>query len=138
MTHTLIKNAEIITMNEKNDIIYGDLYIVGNRIAAIGKNLHPEKVDKVIDAANKTIVPGFIHTHIHLCQTLFRGQADDLELLDWLKKKIWPLEASHDEESIYYSALLGIGELIQSGTTTIVDMETVHHTDSAFQAISQS
>lgn len=68
----------------------------------------------------------------------FRGQADDLELLDWLKKKIWPLEASHDEESIYYSALLGIGELIQSGTTTIVDMETVHHTDSAFQAISKS
>jgi len=61
-----------------------------------------------------------------------------LELLDWLKKRIWPLEAAHDEESIYYSALLGIGELIQSGTTSIVDMETVHHTDFAFQAIASS
>ncbi|TYR79374.1 5'-deoxyadenosine deaminase [Priestia megaterium] len=138
MKHILIKDAEIITMNKQNDIIYGDLYIVGNRIAEIGKNLTPKKIDKVIDAKNHTIVPGFVHTHIHLCQTLFRGQADDLELLEWLKKKIWPLEAAHDEESLYYSALLGIGELIQSGTTTIVDMETVHHTESAFQAISTS
>lgn len=138
MQHILIKNAEIITMNEKNDIVYGDLYIVGDRIAAIGKGLSPEKVDKVIDGTNRTIVPGFIHTHIHLCQTMFRGQGDDLELMDWLQKKIWPLEAAHDEESIYYSALLGIGELIKSGTTTIVDMETVHHTDSAFEAIAQS
>ncbi|MFS3929365.1 N-ethylammeline chlorohydrolase [Priestia aryabhattai] len=138
MQHILIKNAEIITMNERNDIVYGDLYIVGDRIAAIGKELSPEKVDRVIDGTNRTIVPGFIHTHIHLCQTMFRGQGDDLELMDWLQKKIWPLEAAHDEESIYYSALLGIGELIKSGTTTIVDMETVHHTDSAFEAIAQS
>ena len=58
--------------------------------------------------------------------------------MDWLKQKIWPLEASHDEESIYYSAMLGIGELLQSGTTTVVDMETVHHTDYAFQAIAES
>lgn len=58
--------------------------------------------------------------------------------MDWLRKRIWPLEAAHDEESLYYSAMLGIGELISSGTTTIVDMETVHHTDYAFQAIAKS
>ncbi|WP_048717451.1 5'-deoxyadenosine deaminase, partial [Bacillus sp. 522_BSPC] len=43
-----------------------------------------------------------------------------------------------DEESIYYSAMLGIGELLESGTTTIVDMETVHHTEYAFRAIAES
>ncbi|MFC0045991.1 5'-deoxyadenosine deaminase [Metabacillus iocasae] len=138
MASILIKNAQMITMNEKEEITHGDLYIEGDRIKAIGGNLNVAFVDKVIDATNRTIIPGFVQTHIHLCQTLFRGKGDDLELLDWLKKRIWPLEAAHDQESIYYSALLGIGELIQSGTTTIVDMETVHHTDFAFQAIAAS
>ncbi|SDM55977.1 Cytosine/adenosine deaminase [Fictibacillus solisalsi] len=137
MSSLLIKNAEIITMNEKEEIVHGDLFIEDNRIKEIGHGLASE-ADVTIDAKNKTIIPGFVQTHIHLCQTLFRGQADDLELLDWLRQKIWPLEASHDEESIFYSALLGAGELIQSGTTTIVDMETVNHADFAFQAISQS
>jgi cytosine/adenosine deaminase-related metal-dependent hydrolase len=134
----LIKNAEIITMNDKNEIFYGDLLIKDDRIAKISKQIDGVLADKIIDATNKTVIPGFIHSHIHLCQTLFRGQADDLELLDWLSKKIWPLEAAHDEESIYYSAMLGIGELIQSGTTSIVDMETVRHTEYAFRAIAES
>ncbi|MBU8878552.1 5'-deoxyadenosine deaminase [Bacillus sp. FJAT-29790] len=137
MSSILIKNAEIITMDANERIVNGDIYIVDDRIVEIGQNL-PHMANKVIDATGRTVIPGFIQTHIHLCQTLFRGQADDLELLDWLKQKIWPLEASHDEESIYYSAMLGIGELIQSGTTTVVDMETVNHTESAFKAIAQS
>ncbi|MFD0589219.1 5'-deoxyadenosine deaminase [Paenibacillus sp. GCM10027627] len=138
MSNLLIKNAQIVTMNANEDIITGDIRVVNGRIAEIGSHLEPTSGEKVLDATNRTVIPGFVQTHIHLCQTLFRGKGDDLELLDWLKKRIWPLEASHDEESIYYSALLGIGELLQSGTTTIVDMETVHHTDFAFQAIAQS
>ncbi|OZU87818.1 N-ethylammeline chlorohydrolase [Virgibacillus indicus] len=137
MRSILIKNAQIITMNFQEEIVYGDLYIEDDRIKQVGGDLG-YRADQVIDAKNKTIIPGFIQTHIHLCQTLFRGQADDLELMDWLQKKIWPLEASHDEESSYYSAMLGLGELIQSGTTTIVDMETVNHADSAFQAMAES
>lgn len=138
MTSILIKNAQIITMNAKEEIVNGDLWIQDDRIAGIGPNLTPLEVDQVIDATGRTVIPGFVQTHIHLCQTLFRGKGDDLELMDWLKKRIWPLEAAHDEESIYYSAMLGIGELIQSGTTTIVDMETVNHTESAFKAIAES
>lgn len=134
----LIKNAQIVTMNKKEEIIKGDLLIQDDRIVSVGPSLNEALADRVIDATGKTIIPGFVQTHIHLCQTLFRGKGDDLELMDWLKKRIWPLEASHDEESIYYSALLGIGELLQSGTTTIVDMETVSHTDFAFRAIAES
>ena len=92
----------------------------------------------VIEAKGKLLLPGFVQTHIHLCQTLFRGRADDMALMDWLRKRVWPLEAAHDEESVYYSAMLGIGELLRSGTTTILDMETVSHTDSAFQAMASS
>lgn len=134
MAATLIRNAIIMTMNSKSEILAGDILIEGNRIAKIGPGL-TDRAETVIDAGGKVLLPGFVQTHIHLCQTLFRGRADDLALIDWLRKRIWPLEAAHSADSIYYSALLGIGELIRSGTTTILDMETVHHTESAFEAI---
>lgn len=138
MSGILIKNAQIVTMNEREEILRGDIRIKDDRIAEIGAGLTPLQGEQVMDAAGRTVIPGFVQTHIHLCQTLFRGKADDLELMDWLRKRIWPLEAAHDGESLYYSAMLGLGELISSGTTMIVDMETVHHTDYAFQAIAKS
>lgn len=112
-------------MNKDEESFVGDLLIEGTTIKAIGSDLGDVGADKVIDGRGRTVIPGFVQTHIHLCQTAFRGKGDDLELMDWLQKRIWPLEAAHDEESIYYSAMLGIGELIQSGTTSIVDMETI-------------
>jgi 5-methylthioadenosine/S-adenosylhomocysteine deaminase len=133
----LIRNAVIMTMNSSNDVLEGDVFIDGNRIVKIGPGIE-EKADLVMDAGGKVLLPGFVQTHIHLCQTLFRGRADDLALIDWLRQRIWPLEAAHNEDSVYFSALLGLGELIRSGTTTILDMETVHHTESAFQAIRTS
>lgn len=133
----LIKNATIVTMNEKRQVINrGNLLIEENKIAEIGAT--KEKADLIIDGTNKVVIPGLIQGHVHLCQTLFRGQADDLELLDWLKLRIWPLEGSHDPESLYYSVLLGCGELFKGGTTGIIDMETVHHTESAFDALLKS
>ncbi|PRO67176.1 5'-deoxyadenosine deaminase [Alkalicoccus urumqiensis] len=138
METTWIRNAEIITMNENDDQFTGDIFIEGDTISEIGPQLFHPEADRVIDATDRVVIPGLIQTHIHLCQTIFRGKGDDLELMDWLKKRIWPLEAAHDEDSIYYSAMLGLGEMIRSGTTAIVDMETVHHTDAAFRAIEQS
>ena len=81
------------------------------------------------------IIPGLIQAHIHLCQTLFRGLADDLRLEEWLVRRIWPLEAAHTDESVYWSAMLGGAELLLGGTTAILDMETVRHTDAAFRAL---
>ncbi len=133
----LFKNAKIVTMNAQREVITGDLLVDGDRIAQVGGTVDVS-VDKVVDVRGDLLIPGLIQPHIHLCQTLFRGQADDLELLDWLKLKIWPLEGGHDAESLYDSALLGSGELFLGGTTTIVDMETVHHTEHAFQAILDS
>ncbi|QGP93593.1 Melamine deaminase [Neomoorella glycerini] len=132
----LIKNGILVTMNPRREVFQGNIYIEDDRIAAIGRT--PATADRIIEATGQLVIPGLIQPHIHLCQALFRGRADDLELLDWLRLRIWPLEGAHDPESLYYSALLGIGELFLSGTTTIVDMETVHHTDAAMEAISQS
>lgn len=132
----LIKNGTLVTMNPQREVFQGNIYIEDDRIAAIGQT--PATADRIIEAKGQLVIPGLVQPHIHLCQTLFRGRADDLELLDWLRLRIWPLEGAHDPESLYYSALLGIGELFLSGTTTIVDMETVHHTEAAIEAIAQS
>lgn len=133
----LIKNGQLVTMNRNRDIFRGDLLIEGNRISSIAPEIKAENCE-VIDAAGLVLIPGLIQTHIHLTQTLLRGQADDLELLDWLKKRVWPLEGAHTAESNYISAKLGIGELIRGGTTSIIDMETVHHTDAAFEALQET
>jgi 5-methylthioadenosine/S-adenosylhomocysteine deaminase len=120
---TLIRGGTIVTMNAARAVLADtDLLVDGARIAAIGAGLRAEDAERVIEARGKVVMPGLIQTHIHLCQTLFRGQADDLELLDWLGQKILPLEAAHDADSVYHSALLGIGELLRGGTTAIVDM----------------
>jgi cytosine/adenosine deaminase-related metal-dependent hydrolase len=132
----LIKNTTIVTMNQDHQVLQGNVLVEQDRIAAIGATV--EDADRVIDGAGRAVIPGLIQSHVHLCQTLFRGQANDLELLDWLRLRIWPLEGSHDQESVYYSALLGCGELFKSGTTAIVDMETVHHTDASFEALLQA
>ncbi|OGH96794.1 MAG: N-ethylammeline chlorohydrolase [Candidatus Melainabacteria bacterium GWF2_32_7] len=138
MAKLLIKNATIITINPDKDILYcADILIEDNKISKIGTNISVS-ADKIIDAKNKIILPGFVQTHIHLCQTLFRGLAENRELLNWLREKIWPYEAVHDENSTYYSSLLGIGELISGGTTTILDMGGVNHTDKIFEAIAKS
>ena len=76
------------------------------------------------DLQGRAVIPGFVQTHVHLCQVLFRGRADDLALLDWLRTRIWPYEAAHDEESTYLSALLGCMELRAGGVTSVCVMES--------------
>jgi len=132
----LFKGPTIVTMNPQEAVFQGNVLVDNNRIAYIG-NEEPH-ADRVIYGEGKLLIPGLIQTHVHLSQTLFRSQADDLELLDWLKKRIWPLEGAHDAESLYQSALLGISELLLGGTTSLVDMQTVHHTDAAVHAIAES
>jgi len=83
-------------------------------------------------------LPGFVQTHVHLCQTLFRGAADDLPLIEWLKRRVWPMEAAHTPESIRASARLGIAELIKGGTTCALTMETVRHTEGVFRTVEET
>ena len=137
MNKLLIKNGIVVTMNRGREILKGDILIEGDVIKEVGGSLNIE-ADHMIDAAGKVVIPGLIQTHIHLTQALYRGQADDLELMDWLKNRVWPLEGSHTAESNYISAKLGIAELIKGGTTSIIDMETVSHTEPAIEAIYES
>ena len=130
----LVRNATIVTMNPSLDVLSGDVFVRDGRIAGIGA-LGDTRADRVINAAGAYLLPGFVQTHLHLCQTLFRGYADDLPLLDWLKLRIWPMEAAHTPASLAASARLAAAELLLSGTTTVLTMETVHDTDAVFDAL---
>lgn len=130
----LIKNGTVITMNATRDLVCKDILIDDARIVAIGEGI-PTIADEVIDATDRVVMPGIIQSHVHLTQTLFRGLADDMELLDWLRKRIWPLEAAHSYESNAISARLGAAELIRGGTTSVIDMGTVHHTEAIFETV---
>jgi 5-methylthioadenosine/S-adenosylhomocysteine deaminase len=132
----LIKGGTLLTMDAHDAVHEGDLLIEEGRITRIAERGMTADVE--IDAADCAVLPGFVQTHIHLCQTLFRGAADDLSLLDWLKKRVWPMEAAHTPESIRASAQLGIAELIQGGTTCALTMETVSHTEEVFKVVKET
>ena len=123
-------------MDDRNSIVRGDLLVRDQRIADIGGTGHT--ADTVIDGGSCVVTPGFVQTHIHLCQTIFRGAADDLALIDWLKLRVWPMEAAHSAASIRASARLGIAELIKGGTTCALTMETVNHTAEVFKVVEES
>ena len=132
----LIKNGTLITIDPQHRVFRQDLLIRDGRIASIGKS--DQLADTIIDATDCVVLPGFVQTHLHLCQTIFRGAADDLSLIDWLKERIWPLEAAHSRESIRASARLAVGELIKGGTTCGLTMETVRHTEEVCRVVEES
>ncbi len=133
----LLKNGLIITQNANRDVITGDILVQDDLIAGMGENL-AEEDHKVYHLDRMVICPGFIQSHVHLCQTLFRNLADDLELLDWLENHIWPMENAHSKESLQISARLGLAELLLSGTTSILDMGNGNYQDVIFQEMADS
>lgn len=141
---TLIRGGALVTCAGKSadkTVTEGDLLVEDGRIAAVGK-VPRRQLDgglvRVLDASGCAVTPGLVQAHVHLCQVLFRGAADDLPLLDWLRQRIWPFEAAHDERSLAASADLGLLEMMLAGTTTILDMGTVHHYDAVFDACARA
>src|SRR5436190_10781495 len=132
----LVRNGLILTMNNRFEIIEGDLSIQDGRIAAIGPDASGAH-DKTIDARGGYILPGLIQTHLHLCQTLFRGYADDRPLMDWLHQRIWPMEAAHTATTLRAATRLATTELLTTGTTAVLTMETVHDTDAVIEAVAE-
>lgn len=131
----LITNARIVTMNDAWEVVDGSVLIRDGRIVAVGDVPAGRPAGTTIDAGGSYVLPGFIQTHIHLCQTLFRGLADDLPLLAWLKHRVWPLEAAHTDDTLRVAARLAAAELLAGGTTTVLTMETVHGTDAVCDAL---
>ena len=114
----LIKDASILLPT--GEIIEGNIAIDGDKISAVGEA--PDKAYKIIYGKNKFVVPGFVNGHTHASMTLLRSYADDMELMDWLTKQIWPIEERMTAHDIYVGAALAAVEMIKRGTTSFLDM----------------
>ncbi len=90
---------------------------------------------KVIDANKKYVIPSFVNMHTHAAMTLMRGVGEDMSLMDWLYKKIWPIEQRLDQELIYWGTKLACLEMLKTGTTVFNDQ--YWHINKAVEAASE-
>lgn len=127
----LITGGTVVTMGPAGTV-EGSVYVVDGRIVEVPSDRR--RATTVIEASGRLVLPGFVQAHVHLCQTLFRGLADDMDVVQWLRERIWPLEQAHDEASLRASAELGIAELLRGGTTSVLSMETTRFTHASFEA----
>lgn len=124
MTDLLITNGMLFTADDKDTLIdSGAVYIKNGRIADIGDSKTLEKKypsARRLDATRMGVLPGLVNAHTHLSMTMTRSTADDIDAVAWLPV-IWEVEKQNTPETVYAGALLGIAEMIASGTTTFND-----------------
>ena len=135
---TLLANATVITMNPTRDVLDADILIENGAIADMGPGLagRPENAGaERVDLSGRIVIPGLIQSHMHVTQSLFRGLADEMELMDWLQRRIWPLEGAHTPETNAAAARLAAAEGLRSGVTAFIDMGTAHCQDAIFETM---
>jgi len=123
----LFEDAIIVTMDPRRRVIEGGSILVeGDRIAEIkGPDKRSEKAEQRISAKGMAVIPGLVDTHLHLAQSLLRGCADDLSLVEWLRERVWPIQGCFTEDDGRVSAQLSMLEMIRSGTTSFVGVDVV-------------
>lgn len=140
MSQLLIKNVYLITMNKTRDVYKsGSILIEDNKIVAVGKvdDTLVSKDAEIYNAEGKILMPGLINTHVHLSQQLGRGIADDVNLLTWLRDRVWPYESSFDYEDSLISSTACCIEMIKSGVTTFLESGG-QHVEAMVEAVSNT
>jgi cytosine/adenosine deaminase-related metal-dependent hydrolase len=143
MSRLLIEGGTLLGLTTPDDVrADSDLYAEGGRIRATGEEARRLAADaeesgapvERMRARGHWVMPAFVQAHLHLCQTLLRNGPDDLELLPWLARHVWPGEAAHDRWTMSVSARLGIAECLSAGVAAVLDMGTVEHSDALFES----
>ncbi len=134
----LLRGGHVVPMTGAEDDGAADVLVRDGRIEAVGPGLAAPDGVPVVDVEGCAVLPGFVQAHTHLGQALFRGLAEDRPLLSWLRDRIWPLEAAHDERTAYASARLCLLDAVASGTTTVQDMGLVRHTEALARACEEA
>lgn len=136
----LIRNVDIITSDSKNMLIKnGNIGISNGYIDFVehdSEKIKSFKADRIIEGKNRIAMPGLVNAHTHSPMTIFRNFGDDLKLEDWLFNKIIPAEAKLTTDDVYWGAMLGIAEMIKSGTTCFADMYL--HMEEVVTAVEES
>jgi 5-methylthioadenosine/S-adenosylhomocysteine deaminase len=139
MTDLLVKNARVlqVTPTTVTTLEAHDILIQGQRIASIQPTgaADDSHFKQVLDARGMLAIPGLINTHAHVPMVLFRGLAEDVNIVDWFNA-MWQLEANLTAEDVYWGMLLGIAEMIEGGVTAAADH--YWHMDKAAQAVEKA
>lgn len=126
MSSILLKNiSKVVTFDNKDRILEDvDILVVDNEITAIGKDIKAEESTQKFNCKGSIALPGFVNTHHHLYQTLFRGipEVQEKPLFPWLVG-LYEFWKHITPEAVYYGAMVGFGELLRTGCTTTAD----HH-----------
>jgi 5-methylthioadenosine/S-adenosylhomocysteine deaminase len=132
-----IEDGLVVTMDGAGTVLdAGVVEIDGGRIVHVAADASHEPAETV-SARGLIVVPGLVNTHCHLSQQLGRGLADDVDLLTWLRGRIWPYEAALEEEDVETSALACAVEQIRNGVTTVADPGG-QHVDGAGRALERA
>lgn len=116
--HLLIDEGDRIAIREET------LYIRDGKISFIPFTNEERYQD--VNAKRRLVMPGLINMHTHAYMTLMRNYADDVEFSKWLFEGVMPVEDRLPQEAAYWSSLLGLAEMIRTGTTSFVDMHMYH------------
>ncbi len=137
----LITDAHVITMDDRGrEFERGAVAVKGPRIAAVGSSDDLAKAytaDRLLDAAGKVLLPGFVNTHTHLFQTLLKGLGEGLDLLTWIHRVTTPAAILMSQEDAYLGALAACMENLLSGCTTVVEFMYGHPDHSIYDPILQ-
>lgn len=124
MFDLLIHDCDVLRVEDhrawidtRQDIAVQGRYI--HSITPVGEAI-PE-AREVIRASGMLAIPGLMNTHAHVPMVLFRGMAEDVTVVDWFNEYIWPLESNLTDEDVYWGAMLGMAEMIESGVTSVAD-----------------
>jgi 5-methylthioadenosine/S-adenosylhomocysteine deaminase len=139
MSDLLVKNARVlqVTPDTVTTLEAQDILIKGQRIEALQPTgaVDESHFKQVVDARGMLAIPGLINTHAHVPMVIFRGLAEDVNIVDWFNE-MWQLEANLTPEDVYWGMLLGIAEMIESGVTAAADH--YWHMDKAAQAVEKA
>jgi len=132
-----ITNCTLLTVDEQDAFYeHGSMVVSGSRILRVGDAARIAPEGTVVDMGGRLVMPGLVNTHTHSHSSLFKNQADDLRLMDWLNKAMWPMEARLNAERARAATSLSCLEYISSGITTYADQ--FYFADAVAEAASQS
>ncbi len=117
---TVIRDAWIVTQDEKRSILKGDIVVDGDKIVSVGTKYKGDG-DKEIDASGDIVMPGMINTHTHVAMAPLKGICDDLLFPDFLNK-VFKIDSDRTDYDLEMGAKLGCAEMMRGGTTTFVDL----------------
>jgi 5-methylthioadenosine/S-adenosylhomocysteine deaminase len=123
---TLVRAGVCLTQNSEREVLQdAGIAVSAGRIRSIGpyeEAAATMAAGELVDLSRCLVMPGLINTHTHATMTVFRGLADDLPLMEWLTRHIFPVEKHLTAEVVHLGALLACAEMLRSGTTCFCDM----------------